>query len=240
VRVFNFGQFRVLVDDKPLTFTRKVPKKPISLLKALIALGGRNVAMDSLVDALWPDEEGDSAHDACWLSLHRLRKLLGATDAIHLADGRMSLDPERVWTDVSAFEHALATVPDGQADATDLDRALSLYKGDFLAGEPDAPWATPLRERLRGKFIHQLERHAQRLEDLGQWDQAVAWYLRGIDADPMAEAFYQGLMRCHQEQGRVAEAMSAYRRLKQTLSVTLGISPSPATEAVARALRSSS
>ncbi|MEX0959815.1 MAG: BTAD domain-containing putative transcriptional regulator [Burkholderiales bacterium] len=239
VRVFVLGQFRVLVDGEPLAFSRKVPKKPISLLKALIAFGGRGVAMDRLVDAVWPDEEGDRAVDACWLSLHRLRKLLGTADAIHLVDGRMSLDPNLVWTDTGAFEQALSTASDVSPEATHLDRVLSLYKGDFLAGEPEAPWATPLRERLRGKFIHQLERYGLCLEELGQWDNAVSWYLRGIDTDPMAEAFYQGLMRCLRAQGRIAEAMSAYRRLRQTLSITLGIAPSPATEAVARALRSS-
>jgi LuxR family maltose regulon positive regulatory protein len=238
VRVYMLGQFRVLIDDEPLSFSRKTPKKPISLLKALIAFGGRDVALDRLIDAVWYDEEGDSAYDACWLSLHRLRKLLGTSDAIQLADARMSLNPQLIWTDVGAFEYVLATKLDELPDAKDVDRVLSLYKGDFLAGEPNTPWAVPTRERLRGKFVHQLERHGHCLEESERWDEAVSWYLRGIDADAMAEVFYQGLMRCYQAQGRIAEAMSAYRRLKQTLSITLGISPSPATEAVARALRS--
>jgi DNA-binding SARP family transcriptional activator len=72
---------------------------------------------------------------------------------------------------------------------------------------------------------------------MNRWDDAISWCLRGIDADPIAEAFYQGLMRCHQAQGRTAEGLSAYRRLRQTLSITLGVAPSPSTEAVARELR---
>jgi DNA-binding SARP family transcriptional activator len=237
--VYTLGQFRVQVDGEPLSFSRKTPKKPISLLKALIALGGREVPLDRITDAVWPDEEGDSAHDACWLALHRLRKLLCVPEAVQLADGRMSLNPELVGTDVAAFEHALSSQPDWQ-ESNRIERALSLYRGDFLAGEPDAPWAAPMRERLRGKFVHHLEWHGQEMERAQHWDQAIVWYLRGLDADPLAEAFYQGLMRCYSTQGRAAEALSAYRRLKQILSITLGIGPSSATETLARGLRAGS
>ncbi|HUF22478.1 MAG TPA: bacterial transcriptional activator domain-containing protein, partial [Burkholderiales bacterium] len=61
--------------------------------------------------------------------------------------------------------------------------------------------------------------------------------LRGLDADPLAEMFYQGLMRCYARQGRHAEAISTYRRLRQTLSVVLGVAPSAGTEALVRELR---
>ena len=47
-------------------------------------------------------------------------------------------------------------------------------------------------------------------------------------------------MRCHQGMGRPAEALSVYRRMRHTLSVTLGITPSPQSEALhASLLRSS-
>ena len=236
VRVYALGQFRIEVEDTLLTFSRKTPKKPIALLKALIAFGRENVPLDQVVDAIWPDEEGDSGHDACWLSIHRLRKLLGSAETILLTDGRLSLNSELVWTDVGAFENAKPF--DTESGTIDMEPVLSLYKGDFLPGEAAAPWAAATRERLRGKFVHRLEQHGQELEDQKKWDDAISWYLRGIDADSIAETFYQGLIRCHRAQGRTAEALSAYRRLKQTLSITLGIAPSASTEAIARDLRS--
>jgi pentatricopeptide repeat protein len=60
--------------------------------------------------------------------------------------------------------------------------------------------------------------------------------MRGLDADELAESFYQGLMRCHQRLGRPAEALSVYRRLRQTFSVVLGIKPSAETEEMVRLL----
>jgi len=43
-------------------------------------------------------------------------------------------------------------------------------------------------------------------------------------------------MRCYARLNRHAEAWSAYRRLRQTLSVTLGIPPSADSESLARTL----
>ena len=71
------------------------------------------------------------------------------------------------------------------------------------------------------------------LEDTGRRDDAVALYLRGLDADGLSEVFYQGLMRCHRDDGRPAEAMILYQRFRQTLSASLGIQPSHETDALA-------
>ena len=78
------------------------------------------------------------------------------------------------------------------------------------------------------------------LEHDRQWQQAIELYLRGLDADGLTESFYRGLMRCHQSMGRRAEALSVYRRMRQTLSVTLGIKPSPESEALHASLLGSS
>ncbi|MEO8164914.1 MAG: bacterial transcriptional activator domain-containing protein, partial [Betaproteobacteria bacterium] len=43
-------------------------------------------------------------------------------------------------------------------------------------------------------------------------------------------SFHQGLMRCYERLDKRTEAFSAYRRLKHTLSVVLGVPPSDATQ----------
>jgi DNA-binding SARP family transcriptional activator len=107
-----------------------------------------------------------------------------------------------------------------------VSRELALYGGKFLPEDEGEPWSVPARERLRGKFIHLLATHGRSLESAGDTDGAIRLYLRGIDADPIVEAFHQGLMRCYQQLGRHTEAISVYRRLRQTLSVVLGVAPS--------------
>jgi len=96
------------------------------------------------------------------------------------------------------------------------------------------------RERLRAKFVRLVETVARADEAAGHWEKAMAHYQKGLEADDLVEAFHLGLMRCYRALGRPAEAMTTYRRLRQTLSVVLGIVPSPAAEALARELRESS
>ena len=73
----TFGHFEVRVDGTALQFAGKSQKRPLSLLKTLIALGGQDVAEARLADALWPDAEGDAAQQALATTLHRLRGLIG-------------------------------------------------------------------------------------------------------------------------------------------------------------------
>ena len=58
-----------------------------------------------------------------------------------------------------------------------------------------------------------------------------------IDADPVIEQFYQGLMRCYTVLERRSEALSAYQRLKRMLSISLGVAPSAQTERLYQTLK---
>ena len=89
-------------------FGRKVQRRPLALLKTLISLGGRNVSEARLTELLWPDADGDLAHQSFTAALSRLRKLLGTDDALVLKDGRLSLSNRHCWVDAWAFERFLA------------------------------------------------------------------------------------------------------------------------------------
>jgi len=157
-----------------------------------------------------------------------LRKLLGSTEAVLQQGGKVSLDRTLCWVDAWRFEERVAHLDDRVA----VSKALDLYGGTFLPEDEGEPWSVPARERLRGKFIHLLATHGRSLETDGDTSAAIRLYLRGIDADPIVEAFHQGLMRCYQRLGRHTEAISAYRRLRQTLSVVLSVSPSAESQAL--------
>ena len=54
LKIFSLGRFELLKDGQPVQFNRKVQKKPLLMLKALIALGGRNIDEERLTDILGP------------------------------------------------------------------------------------------------------------------------------------------------------------------------------------------
>lgn len=240
VQVFTLGGFKLLRSGVPASFAHKAPKKPIAVLKALVAMGGRNVPEHELIDALWSGEDGDAAREAFRVSLHRLRKLLGDANAVSAQEGRLSLDPARCWVDVWDFERQSGD-RDGQSQARDnprhADPVLQLYRGPFLPEDAGEPWTLSMRERVRGKLVRHVARIGRQLEERGLCAAAVEYYNHGIEADDLAEQFYQGLMRSYARMDRPAEAMAAYRRLRQALSVQLGIPPSQASEKLFRSLQ---
>ena len=93
-----------------------------------------------------------------------------------------------------------------------VEAALRIYRGGFLEREADTQWSVSLRERLRSKFVRAVQSSAQRLETEGRHAAAIDLYLRGLEADDLVEAFYQGLMRCYHSVGRNSEATAIFRR----------------------------
>ncbi len=245
VRVYTLGRFDLVRDGEPVRFGGKKPqRRPLALLKALIAFGGRDVPEARIADALWPDADPDMALRSCAIAVHRLRRLLGCNQAILRRDGRLTLDARWCWVDAWAFERAMgraeaawAAGPRAAGRALGLaTKALSLYRGPFLHHDPDAPWAVERRERLRSRFRLGVERLGRELEAAGRWEEALEHYERALRIEPVAEALYRRLMGCYQELGRTAEAVETYRRCRKVLAARLGVAPSPATEAAFRRL----
>ena len=54
-KVFTLGRFDVEVEGQPLRFGRKAQRRPLELLKLLIALGGASIPVEKVTDSLWPD-----------------------------------------------------------------------------------------------------------------------------------------------------------------------------------------
>jgi LuxR family transcriptional regulator, maltose regulon positive regulatory protein len=234
VKVYTLGRLTVLLDDEVLRFKGKPQRKPLDLLMALIALGGRDVSERDLTEALWPSAEGDAAHRACAAALHRLRKLLRCEEAVQVHGNRYALDARHVWVDAWAFERGLA--PDGKESPERSDKAIALYQGPFLAGFGEFPWATALREKLRMKFVRHVAERGRALLAAGDHAQAAAVFEKGLMADALAEELYHGLMRSYEALERRADAVAVFERCRSVLQARLGVSPGSRTVALYRSL----
>jgi LuxR family maltose regulon positive regulatory protein len=235
LRIFTLGRFSLVRDGEPLRYTRKAPGKPLALLKALIASGGRQVGSAGLAAILWPDKEGDLAQQAFETTLHRLRKHLGGDGYLLLEDGRLSLNSERVWVDAWEFERNLtalrAAISDDYAYGCHAEvhlraeRIMHLYQGHFLGREDATCWSVSLQERLRNKYVHCMIELGRFWERHGLPARAILCYQKGIEVDDLIETFYQRLMVCLDQTGRQPEAIATFRQCRHVLSVVLGLTP---------------
>ena len=246
VRIYALGRSALVVEDEPLVFHGKAQRKPLELLGAVVASAEKGVSSGALMAQLWPELDGDATRNAFDLALHRLRKLLRWDDALIVQEGRLRLNETQVWVDVWAFERMCGVVERLKAEQTGkknegigplAQRLLGLYPGHFLPHE-EAPWALAARQRLHSKFVRGVSTLGRLLEGNAALEEATALYRRGIELDPLTEEFHLRLMQSYHAQGRIAEALDAYRRCRDLLSITLGVQPSAATQAAYRALTS--
>ncbi len=236
VRIYTLGRFGVVIDGKRLQFERKAQRRPLELLRVLISLGGREVNESRLSELLWDDAEADAARVTFKSALSRLRKLLG-DEVLLLRDNRLSLNPNRAWVDAWVFERLVAQTETTQLSALEAERILTLYQGPFLGDAEAAPWALPARERLRAKLLRVLTGASRRCLQDGRPAQALRLLEKGLEADPLAEELYCGLMHAHAALGQRGAALAAYQRCQKMLSTQLGIDPSPRTQAFYQAVR---
>jgi ATP/maltotriose-dependent transcriptional regulator MalT/DNA-binding SARP family transcriptional activator len=241
-RAHTLGAFRVLKNGAPLTFSGKAQKRPLEMLKVIIARGGREVSEEHVTEAMWPRIDGDSAHRSFTTTLHRLRKLLGEDRAIVLSEGKLTLDGRYLWTDCWAFEQLTARADQllrGPRERIEPDklaalsgRLVELYAGPFLGNEPEEAWSLPMRDRLRTRFVRCVGEISRYWQNAGEPERTVELLERALEADGLAESLYRHLMLCHAQAERRAEAVETYNRCRKTLAAALKVEPSPETRAL--------
>lgn len=240
LRIYTLSRFSLVRYGKKVEFTGKVQHKPLTLLKALIALGGRNISAVRIIDLIWPDMDQDLSYQTFKTTLHRLRRLLDLEQAIMYQEGRLSIDQRYCWADIWTFERLAGLIDANRSAGThDLsaeeiarltDRALTLYSGNFLTEESTCPWALSTRERLRSKFIRLVVNAGYSWERAGVWHKAAEYYQKGLEIDDLVEEFYQRLMICYRLLGKKGEALALYNRCRKVFAMQC-ITPSARTKA---------
>ena len=116
-------------------------------------------------------------------------------------------------------------------------QVMNLYHGDFMGkGEHHVSFMT-MRQKLQQRFLTHMEALGQYWLQQGDHDRAVACFERALEADPVAEEFYQHLMKAYRQAGRNSDAAQVYQRCRQNLATILGISPAKNTVEIYKSLQ---
>jgi LuxR family maltose regulon positive regulatory protein len=194
-RVHTLGEFRLLKNDAPLAAGSKAQRKPLDMLKVLIAYGGENVSEGRVIEALWPRIDGDSAHRSFTSTLHRLRKHLGEDRAVLLRDGKLSLDRRFFWVDTWAFEALMGEIDaalkkarqeTGALDAL-AERLLQLYRGPFLGIDGEEAWQQERRERMRARLSRAVGSIGRHWLGSGRSEHSRELTEKAFEIDPLAK-----------------------------------------------------
>ena len=228
------GGFQVSLDGTPLVAFES--NKVRALLAYLATESQRPHRRESLAALLWPDWPDRAALSNLRYALSDLRKVIG---------DRTSTPPYLLITrETIQFNPASEQKVDA-AEFTDLSeeqdpesliQAISLYQGEFLEGfsvsdsGPFEDWVRLKREQLRRVYLETLFRLAAMLSARGEYEYALLYARRHVDAEPLDESAQRQLMGVLAHCGRSGEALAQYEACRDILKRELGARPSQETE----------
>ncbi len=169
--------------DGPPGAAPALPKRRAEAVLAVLAVSGDlGCTRERLLALLWPESDEASARHGLRDALHVIRRSLGA-GAVPSAGRLLRLDPAVVASDALLFTQALAA--GRPADA------VRLYAGPLLDGfhVDDAVeferWLDGERARLAREYGEALKQLATAAEAAGAGTEAVSWWARAVEHDPL-------------------------------------------------------
>ncbi len=226
LRFLSLGSLEVLRDDEPVALGHPLQR---TLLAALLVDAPRSVPVATLLERLWPGDPPATASKSVQKYVSNLRKLLGH-DRIR-SSGGYALAAGEDETDAHTFEAALAAIGRTEAPGARLqlaDDALALWRGDPFVDLPEPLFLEPVRRRLSEIRLSLIEERLKAMLELGEADPVIAETETLVTDHPFRERIWQLRMSALAAAGRQAEALDAFRRLREALGEELGIDPSPA------------
>ena len=219
---------RVSLQHNSVPLTKVKSQKGVALL-CYLAVSGKPATRPFLAALFWPDIPDSKA-------LTNLRKVLSRLKPLHayliITRETVTLNPETdVWLDVAEFEAGTAV----KQDVLHLQKAISLYDGDFLAGFmlPDTPlfeeWMLAQRARLREIAVTTLYRLVTHFTEEGEYETAVVYARQLLTIEPWHEETHRQLMRLLALLGQRSAALMQYETCRRLLAEELGLEPTAAT-----------
>ena len=225
------GPLEVTADGQSL---RLAGARTRAVLALLLVHANQVVPSDRLIAELWPGHPAAKAAASLQVRLSELRKAFrseGEADRLttrppgyllRVAPGE--LDAQRFERLAAEGDAALAA-GDASTAAERLDQALSLWRGPALSDLDTVPAARTQAARLEEKRLAALETRAEALLACGRHRELIAELEALTKAHPLRERLWYQRMLALYRAGRQADALHAYRELRDILVAELAIEP---------------
>ena len=230
------GPLEVVIDGQPADLPSA---KARLLLAALAVCANEVVSTDRLFEVLWGAEPPKTAANTLQTYVAHLRAAIEPDRAARAASRTivtrepgyvLAAEPDAI--DSVRFERLadqgrreLATAP---ADAArTLRTALSLWRGEALTDFTFEPFAQAPITRLTELRLSALEDRIGADLSLGEHGALVGQLAQLVGEHPLRERLCGQLMVALYRSDRQADALRAYRRLREALVEQLGIEPNP-------------
>jgi DNA-binding SARP family transcriptional activator len=211
LEITTLGGLSIQRDGEPVTefATRKV-----EALLIYLACTGRTHAREVLAELFWEERPPGRGRGNLRVALTSLRKHVG--EDLIITRNTVTLNPEAdVWLDVTELQENF--------HAGQVEEAMALYRGDFLAGfhvrgcPGFEDWLTLERERLRRQVLDALRDLIGQNLEVGKYRAGIAQAVRLLEINPLLEETHRQLMRLLAYDGQRGAALAQYTACRRVL-----------------------
>jgi DNA-binding SARP family transcriptional activator/WD40 repeat protein len=210
------------------------------LLAALLCRAGESVPAAELIDDVWGEAPPRTAGKTLQSHFVRLRQDLARSgDAVIVTEGAgYRLDVSALTLDAACFEaelnEGLAAFRrgDDRLAIKHIDAALAMWRGEAYLDFTRATFALNERVRLADLRAVALETRTDAALRLGEAATLIGELENRIRRAPYRERTWEQLILALYRSGRQADALAAYRMVRQRLTHELGVDPGPALSAL--------
>ncbi|RKT55835.1 AfsR/SARP family transcriptional regulator [Saccharothrix australiensis] len=208
------------------------------VLAVLLVEANRPVPAARLLDRVWGERPPARGRDTLYNYLSRLRAALSGVEGVALArrSGGYLLTVDEQGVDLHRFRRLLAlarSAGDDRRAAELFDLALGLWRGEPVP-DLDTPWACDLRAALGAELLAAESDHADLALRRGRHGALLPALSARAARHPLDERVAGQLMLALYRDGRQADALEHYRRVRTRLADDLGADPGPALQRLHR------
>jgi ATP/maltotriose-dependent transcriptional regulator MalT len=243
LRVFTLGTFQVWRGKEAVPGNGWRREKTRHLFQLLLTYRHSPLDRDQICEHLWPESDMATAQRNFKIILNALYQVLepdrepGSDSAFIQREGtiyslRSGAD---IWLDAELFIQAARRAA-SNPDLGLLQRAVSLYPGEYLPETLYETWAAEERERLATQFLECADKLAELYLEQRSYTEAIELCQRILAQDNCWERAYRHQMLAYDYLSDRGQVGRTYQRCVQTLRVELDVSPAPETEALYQSL----
>ena len=212
--------------------------KTAELLVRLALDAGAMVRTDRLIEDLWGDEAFATQRNTLQATVSRLRRALGDAAVVTGSPSGYTLEIEASAVDaleaprLAASASELLAAGDPTSALEVASGALTMFRGEILADAGDGDWVVPHRVQLEETRLRLKEHQLVARMDLGAAGEVVGELEALVALHPLRERLWALLITALYRDGRQADALAAYRRVREQMVDELGIDPGPELQAL--------
>ncbi|MBU3200984.1 bacterial transcriptional activator domain-containing protein [Clostridium estertheticum] len=240
LKVYTLGCFEVVLDGKVISNDCKRSQQVWNLFKYTLTYRNKRIVQENFFDVLWNDKECDNPVKALQNLVYRLRMLLDykgvnkdGESVINYSQGCYSWNKKsHYWTDVDEFEELYEKAKTYEKNEDFLNaieifqRALMLYKGDYLCEDSYNEWVMPVRNYYHRIYMDIIANLIKLLKNYRRNKDILRVCEEALMIQPFEESIHLPYIEALIEEGNMVQAQKQYEYVTSMLYEEMGVKPS--------------